>query len=601
MNETNLDIFGGVLFSDNRDWDDYDKKFKNFCMNAEPTFKGLLHSTTNPVKRFKPKENINQNNNYISKIIIKEKEGSKIKKSQINLSSGYNCIIGKSGTGKSLLIHLIRTKLDKTYNNDDNYSFANNSEIELYNENGKILTADNINIGIGEKLFDKIITATSTNDAEDYYKIIDLLSSDFVKQKNFVEFKEAYNKQIKKYCLLVDSIANDKKELNSKINKYNSNIIKLISLKDIKTFNVKEVENKHEEKYATATCDNFNQYSSKLSNIKPYIELYKGKYLNQLKKLYEELSFYMNLAALDIKNDINQFELSKKKVSIINKAIRNINATKSKQAEIKSEMLGSIPVERKEIISLILNIYKNTRIKSGMKLSVKGYCYNSETIINEKENIIVKEVLDDEKIVNVNEKDNDFFDTYGKKGELSQYNNYNLKDEKETKKLIDKYIEKGIISSQKDVISSRLEPNVEVLFDGQNVKKLNPGSIAKKYIELYFEEQVNSGDKNVVIFDQIENDVDKDFINNVIRNLIEDTKGKVQLIVVTHDPIVAVNADPNNYIESKKNGNIIEYRSFVAESSVKDELETIACTVDGSKEVIRGRYEIYEGDKNYGN
>lgn len=80
MNETNLDIFGGVLFSDNRDWDDYDKKFKNFCMNAEPTFKGLLHSTTNPVKRFKPKENINQNNNYISKIIIKEKEGSKIKK-----------------------------------------------------------------------------------------------------------------------------------------------------------------------------------------------------------------------------------------------------------------------------------------------------------------------------------------------------------------------------------------------------------------------------------------------------------------------------------------------------------------------------------------
>lgn len=601
LNETNLDIFGGVLFSDNRDWDDYDKKFKNFCMNAEPTFKGLLHSTTNPVKRFKPKENINQNNNYISKIIIKEKEGSKIKKSQINLSSGYNCIIGKSGTGKSLLIHLIRTKLDKTYNNDDNYSFANNSEIELYNENGKILTADNINIGIGEKLFDKIITATSTNDAEDYYKIIDLLSSDFVKQKNFVEFKEAYNKQIKKYCLLVDSIANDKKELNSKINKYNSNIIKLISLKDIKTFNVKEVENKHEEKYATATCDSFNQYSSKLSNIKPYIELYKGKYLNQLKKLYEELSFYMNLAALDIKNDINQFELSKKKVSIINKAIRNINATKSKQAEIKSEMLGSIPVERKEIISLILNIYKNTRIKSGMKLSVKGYCYNSETIINEKENIIVKEVLDDEKIVNVNEKDNDFFDTYGKKGELSQYNNYNLKDEKETKKLIDKYIEKGIISSQKDVISSRLEPNVEVLFDGQNVKKLNPGSIAKKYIELYFEEQVNSGDKNVVIFDQIENDVDKDFINNVIRNLIEDTKGKVQLIVVTHDPIVAVNADPNNYIESKKNGNIIEYRSFVAESSVKDELETIACTVDGSKEVIRGRYEIYEGDKNYGN
>ena len=56
LNETNLDVFYGVLFSDNTDWDDYDKKVKNFFMNVESTFKELLHSTTNPVKRFKPKK-----------------------------------------------------------------------------------------------------------------------------------------------------------------------------------------------------------------------------------------------------------------------------------------------------------------------------------------------------------------------------------------------------------------------------------------------------------------------------------------------------------------------------------------------------------------
>ena len=601
LNETNLDIFGGVLFSDNRDWKNYDDKFKNFCMNAEPTFRGLLHSTTNPVKRFKPKNNINQNNNYISKIIIKETEGSKLKESVINLSSGYNCIIGKSGTGKSLLVHLIRKKIDDSYIDDDNYSFADNSEIELYNENGELLTFDNINIGIGEKLFDKIITATSTNDADDYYKIINLLSNEFVKQKNFLEFKEAYNAQIKKYCLLTEKVDNDKKELITKLNKYNSDVIKLISLKDIKTFEVNEVENSLEKKYTDAIFNNFSLYSTHLTKLEEDIALYKGKYSNRLQLLYNRLNLYMNLAALDIKNDINQYELSKKKVSIINRAIRGINATKSKQAETKSEILSNIPTERKDIISLVLNIYKNIRIKSNMNLSVGGYCYDSETIINEKENIVVKEYLSDEKISKVNEKENDLFDTYGKKGELNQYNNYNLKDKIEAKNLIDKYIKKGIISSQKDIISSKLEPNVEVLFDGHNVKKLNPGSIAKKYIELYFDEQVNSGDKNVVIFDQIENDVDKDFINNVIRNLIENTKGNVQLIVVTHDPIVAVNADPNNYIESKKHGDIIEYRNFVAESSIRDELDTIARTVDGSKDVIRGRYEIYEGDKNYGN
>ena len=58
---------------------------------------------------------------------------------------------------------------------------------------------------------------------------------------------------------------------------------------------------------------------------------------------------------------------------------------------------------------------------------------------------------------------------------------------------------------------------------------MNPGSIAKKYIEIYFEEQIKNGTNNIVIFDQIENDVDKEFINEVIRNLIGDTKGHVQL------------------------------------------------------------------------
>ena len=131
---------------------------------------------------------------------------------------------------------------------------------------------------------------------------------------------------------------------------------------------------------------------------------------------------------------------------------------------------------------------------------------------------------------------------------------------------------------------------------------MNPGNIAKKYIQIYFDEQIKNGKNNVVIFDQIENDVDKEFINEVIKDLIGETKGHVQLIIVTHDPIVAVNADPNNYIESlKTDKNRFKYRNFVPESYERDELKTIACNVDGSKDVIRGRYEIYEGEKMYEN
>lgn len=69
------------------------------------------------------------------------------------------------------------------------------------------------------------------------------------------------------------------------------------------------------------------------------------------------------------------------------------------------------------------------------------------------------------------------------------------------------------------------------------------------------------------------------------------------MIVVTHDPIVAVNSDPNSYIISTKNENqMISYRSFVIESSRKDEIKTISDVVDGSKSVIKRRYEIYKGE-----
>ena len=77
-------------------------------------------------------------------------------------------------------------------------------------------------------------------------------------------------------------------------------------------------------------------------------------------------------------------------------------------------------------------------------------------------------------------------------------------------------------------------------------------------------------------------------------------KRKAQLIIVTHDPIVAVNADPTNYIEAIKNDDgIITYRNFKPESEIRDELSTIAKCVDGSKHVIKERYEIYRGDKTH--
>ena len=42
--------------------------------------------------------------------------------------------------------------------------------------------------------------------------------------------------------------------------------------------------------------------------------------------------------------------------------------------------------------------------------------------------------------------------------------------------------------------------------------------------------------------------------------------------IITHDPIVAVNADPNNYILAKKDLSGISYKSFVIENNETEAL-----------------------------
>ena len=232
--------------------------------------------------------------------------------------------------------------------------------------------------------------------------------------------------------------------------------------------------------------------------------------------------------------------------------------------------------------------------ENSINLNINPHDINDEKIVNNKYKILVKETLNFD-LTNLNVKDNLIFNTYGKKTNLEN-KTVDFTNPEAAKKLINQYIELNLIDENKVGISDEFDVSVQILFDKQDVNELNPGTIAKTYISIYFEEEIKNGENSVILFDQIENDVDKPFISDVLKDLIEDTKGHVQLIIVTHDPIVAVNADPTNYIEATRINDSFSYRNFCPESSLKDELNTIAKNVDGSKNVIKNRYEIYGGE-----
>ena len=596
INESNLDDFGGVLFSDVRDWSRYKDSFRFFKMNANPSFKGLVHSTSNPTKRFAFETSINYNHNFISQIKFSSKnKNSRIQDTMILLNRGFNCVIGKSGSGKSLLIEILKNELIEINTKLSSYPFITNTNIDIYNENGIRLDPSKINVTLGANLYSKILSAHTKNDSSDIYGIIKLLSSNFVPRKKFNVEKEKMNKKIKEYCNTIDEYKIRKSKIEEMMSSYSSNIDEIRNLKRIKTFSIPLYQNLSYS-YKEDDLTEFSKFTEVIDDLKEIVNLYKGKHKSEIDHKIEQLCKHITLANLEMEYINSKEDFENKKRQLLNSVIKQINAKISSQSERKSVLNKTIFDERNKLVKDFVDNYKVNIIIKNMDLSLQIKEFNDVTTINDKYKIKVFESINTDIILKFDIRENSIFNTHGKKLSLDS-KLYNLTKAEDAKIVFNKYIELGLINKDTIPFKSDFDVSVKIEFNGQNISNLNPGDIAKTYISVYFEEEVNKSTNHVVLFDQIENDVDKEFISDTIKTLIENTKGKIQTIIVTHDPIIAVNADPNNYIEAIKNKDEISYRNFCAESDIQDELNNIAKNVDGSKDVIRKRYEIYEGER----
>lgn len=597
----NIDEFGGVLFSDNRNWSEYGKKCKHFYMNAEPTFRGFLHSITNPEQRFATLDLIPRKSNYISKMVIKSiNDKAKIADQVIYFNSGYNCVIGKSGTGKSLLLYLIRKTLSQV-EDYDNYKFIENNKVEFYDEKGNIMDSTSINLGVGEGIINKILSVSNSKDGNDMYPVISKLKSDFKAKVKFNLFVSKYKKLLLNYTSCKSKIESIKTNFISQLNVFKQENDELDKLKDIKTFASFVIDGNEDLPYSSESLLKITDIAESIKKIEENMRYYdKEEYDVVSLKFNEFKSAYYETNTNIFKKQYRIIYKNYKK-KILRDSIESVNKGISKNAARKTSIQNGMDTKISTLVKYLKNYYLLDLASKKFDLSIKIDDINSKTNLFTNENIDITENIDPNVLKEFDIKNNDLFNLHGLKGSINS-KVVDLTDKSAALSVIDKYY--SVEGLTPDRINRFFEKdnliNVNVFFDKQNVKFLNPGTIAKKYIDLYFNTKLNNGDYSVVVYDQIENDVDKEFIKDDILGHISKMKDKVQIIIVTHDPIVAVNADPTNYIISTKDNNgIIHYRNFVAESSVKDELKTIANTVDGSKSVIKKRYDIYKGENDY--
>ena len=214
-------------------------------------------------------------------------------------------------------------------------------------------------------------------------------------------------------------------------------------------------------------------------------------------------------------------------------------------------------------------------------------------------------------LYNTNLEDSKLFNLDKIKGKIRSLNlsKINLLDSDSTKNLIKSLNEININLSEIITDVSDIPRNIELYLDENNgwklISDINKGDIAKKSIEFYFNRLIKEQQPDIILIDQPENDVDKSFISETLSTFIKTQKIEKQIIVTSHDAIVAINSDANMIIEaSVNNDNKISYNSYCLEYVEEEKLvatNKVALILDGGKRNIKKRYQIYGGELTYEN
>ncbi len=98
----------------------------------------------------------------------------------------------------------------------------------------------------------------------------------------------------------------------------------------------------------------------------------------------------------------------------------------------------------------------------------------------------------------------------------------------------------------------------KITVEGKNLNELSAGQKGTFYLCLKLATQLFSGP---IIFDQPEDDLDNDFITNQLIDLFKDIKKYRQVIIVSHNANLVVNADSEQVIIANNNQENLSYSS----------------------------------------
>lgn len=155
--------------------------------------------------------------------------------------------------------------------------------------------------------------------------------------------------------------------------------------------------------------------------------------------------------------------------------------------------------------------------------------------------------------------------------------------------------------SENDIFKIFIDPTIKnryvqvvanITVDGKNLNELSAGQKGTVYLCLKLATQLFTGP---IVFDQPEDDLDNDFITNQLIDLFKEIKKYRQVIIVSHNANLVVNADSEQVIIAN---NINEKLSYESGSLENENINHDICRIlEGGQRAFEKRRDKYMYDK----
>ena len=580
-----------IEFSDNHNIEQYPKKHKGGTEQHNHEFyyiKGSKNYETIRLAFIDPKSRINspQAYNEIDKLTnkiekIKIDNEPNIESIEIFFSPHLNVIIGGRSSGKSLLMNVLGSKIDRV---------AIESHYKITDENFLIKSKDDddykVRTTVGNNLLyvnqGDIVRYFEHNDlkslAKDSHKTddYDLASEEIGTKKD--SLKEKVDDLINTYGELLDVGNQIKYELHQ------STIQHIFSEEYMLNIDEDELYEKH------INSEDIAEAKSLVDELYEKTEQFKANTLYEFEDDEREtidtflalVGTKQRLMSSKEKNDTRKSDLIQKikaHIDAKNSTLSQGGQEKARAKEKRDELIREIKVKFQKAVTLKKQSDK-----------IETYTFDTEEIISMSDDVdLVLSVEQDQSLKDI------LLSDVINNGEGSKNLYLNLlglfNGEKPIKNLggnSKENLSRKINTIFGDVYKKFDNPKDYLRYsDGTTSKENSPGLNSEKYLEVV----LGNESIKMVFIDQPEDNLGNKFISHTLVDIIRSIKFKKQIFLVTHNPAVAVYGDAECIIIAENRENMISYKQIVLED--KESQKEICSILDGGEYIFDNRSRKY--------